>query len=72
MNGFIPLPGSHDFLYAANDDSNHRPPPFRDVMDARKRLAQIASEQSAALSLAWFQFCRFPISVVALRLFTLA
>lgn len=52
MIRFIPLPGSDE---AANDNGEHRPPDFRDVMQARQQLAQIARERSADLSFAWLR-----------------
>jgi hypothetical protein len=50
---FIPQPGSDEFLYAANDNGEHRPPSFHDVMKARQRVAQVTEQRLATLIDAW-------------------
>jgi hypothetical protein len=46
---FIPQPGSDEFLYAANDNGEHRSPDFRFVMKAGQRLAQVEKQLLAAV-----------------------
>jgi hypothetical protein len=50
MVDFISLPGSREFLYAANDNGKHRPPPFQVVMKARQQLAEVRKQRIAALT----------------------
>jgi hypothetical protein len=47
------VPHGDDFLCAANDNGEHRPPSFHDVKEARQRLAQVGEQRLATLTHAW-------------------